>query len=275
MDWAYRAVLTAVVVGAVMMAARLFGRRLAGLLAGLPVISAPALLWLAQEHGSDFAAASAVGGLAACAAAPIFAWGFERAASRHCAGRALAAGALCLALALVVVQPLEGRPLLALGVVAAVCLAVQRAPGRRGLVTRWVRPLRGEPLLSALLAGAVVAAVTLLAQHLGPFWSGVASALPVISACALVHLRLAAGAGEVSRFVTGYVPGIGAKALFLFVFAALAPWVGALWAALPALAAGWIGARALLRQEPAPRQAAAASIGPTDGWPPAGRALER
>ena len=39
MDWTYKAVLTTVTVAAVLMAARWMGRRVAGLLAGLPVIT--------------------------------------------------------------------------------------------------------------------------------------------------------------------------------------------------------------------------------------------
>lgn len=246
MDWSYKAVLTATLVAAVMMAARLFGRRLAGMLAGLPVISAPALLWLAHEQGEAFAAASAVGSLAACAAAPLFAWGFEFTARRRGAGAALAAATLLLVLGLLAAQPLQGRPGLALAVALAVCLVVQRVLARRDAGASWVRPLPGEPWISAVLAGLVVALVTRASQELGPFWSGVATTLPVISACALVHLRLAGSAVEVTGFVSGYVPGLAAKAVFLFIFASTAPLLGAEWALLPALAAGGAAARLLL-----------------------------
>lgn len=73
MDWAYKAMLTALAVAAVLMVATLFSRRLSGLLAGLPVITAPALLWLAHERGAEFAALSATGSVAASAAAALFA----------------------------------------------------------------------------------------------------------------------------------------------------------------------------------------------------------
>lgn len=260
MDWSYKAVLTATLVAAVMMAARLFGRRLAGLLAGLPVISAPALLWLAHEQGAAFAAASAVGSLAACAAAPLFAWGFERTARRRGAGASLGAATLLLVLGLLAAQPLQGRPGLALVAALAVCLAVQRALARRVVVASWVRPLRGEPWISAVLAGVVVAVVTRGAHELGPFWSGVATTLPVISACALVHLRLAGSPGEVTGFVSGYVPGVAAKAVFLFVFASTAPLLEAGWALLAALAAGVAAARVMLPAKRADASARASAL---------------
>jgi hypothetical protein len=245
MDWGYKAVLTAAVVAAVMMAARLFGRPTAGLLAGLPVITTPALLWLADEQGAAFAAASAVGSLAACACAPLFAWAFERSARHHGAGTSLAAATAVLAAAAFASQPLEGHPLAALLAAAAACAAVHRSVGARPAHGHWVRPLRGEPWISAASAGAISALVSVLAVHVGPFWSGLLSTLPIISACAMVHLRLAGGAGDVTRFVTGYVPGLLAKALFLFVFALVAPALGALLAVALALAAGTAGALAL------------------------------
>jgi hypothetical protein len=83
------------------------------------------------------------------------------------------------------------------------------------------------------------------------------STLPLISACALVHLRRAGGPGDVTRFVSGYVPGLLAKAVFLFVFALAAPHLGAVPAVALALAAGAGGAwllaaaqRAAARGEP-------------------------
>lgn len=53
MDWSNKAMLTAATVAALLALARLFGHRLAGILAGLPTVTGPALLWLALDHGAD------------------------------------------------------------------------------------------------------------------------------------------------------------------------------------------------------------------------------
>jgi hypothetical protein len=241
-DWFYKAVLTAAVVAAVMMAARLAGRAAAGWLAGLPVITTPALLWLAREQGAGFAAASAVGSLAACSAAALFALAFERVARRRGVVGALAAGLAVLALSAVLLQPLREHPLAALAVAAVASGVTARAMRRRAARGGWVRPLRGEPWLSAAAAGAIAALVSLLALRLGPYWSGLLATLPIISACALVHLRRAGTEGDVCRFVAGYAPGLFAKALFLFVFALLAPTLGAPVAVVLGLGAGAAGA---------------------------------
>jgi hypothetical protein len=258
MDWAYKAVLTAAAVAAVMMAARLFGRSVAGLLAGLPVITAPALLWLAAEQGDAFAAASAVGSLAACVPAALFAWTFERLARRRGGAKSLLGALLVLAASAVVTLPLAGHALPALLAALLVCGVALRSVSARPACSSWVRPLRGEPWLSALLAGVVSAGVALVAQMVGAFWAGMLSSLPIISACAMLHLRLAGGSGDVTRFVTGYLPGLLAKAVFVFAFALLAPRLGSLAALGLAMVAGAAGAALLARARRGPRVAEAA-----------------
>ncbi len=241
MDWLYKAMLTAAVVAAVMMAARLAGREAAGWLAGLPVITTPALLWLAHEQGAAFAAASAVGSLAACSAAALFALAFERVSRRRGALSALGVGLAVLALAALALRPLDGHPLAALAAAVAAGVVTARVARRDAAHGGWVRPLRGEPWLSAAAAGGIAAGISLLALRLGPYWSGLLATLPIISACALVHLRRAGTPGDVTRFVAGYAPGLLAKALFLFVFALLAPSLGAAVATMLGLAAGAAG----------------------------------
>jgi hypothetical protein len=256
MDWTYKAVLTAITVAAVLLTARLISRRVAGMLAGLPVITVPALLWLSQEQGADFAVRSAVGSAAACAMAPWFAWSFVSLARRHGAAVSLAGAALLAWAAVTVLQLLDGRPLLALVVAALSCVwvlrqvngslvrtqhATPRAAGGAAAAVGGIQaaPLRpGEPWLTAALAGAISAAVCLLAAEVGPYWSGVLSTLPLISACALVHLRRRADMAGLRAFVAGYGLGVLAKALFVCSFAWLAPQGGVAVAMVVAAAVG-------------------------------------
>ena len=236
MDWGYKAALTASLVAAVMMAMRLFDRRWAGLLAGAPVITAPALLWLAHDQGAAFAAHSAVGSVMASAVAPVFAVGYIVMA-RVARPLACTVGASALGLlAAWLLQGLQGQALLSLLVaISAGALALAWLgpipPGS------WVRPLRGEPWLSAGVAGAVTALVGLLAPGLGAFWVGALTGLPLIAGCALVHLHRAGTAANLRRFAQGYVIGIVAKAGFAFVFAqSLGLGIG--WALLAATGTG-------------------------------------
>lgn len=95
MDWAYKAVLTATTVALLLAVAQLFGRRLAGILAGLPTVTGPALVWLALDHGTDFAVEAALGSVAASALCGLFAVGYVRAGRRF--GPVVARLAACAA----------------------------------------------------------------------------------------------------------------------------------------------------------------------------------
>lgn len=258
MDWTYKAVLTAMTVAAVLMAARLMSRRVAGLLAGLPVITVPALLWLAQEQGTAFAVQSAVGSAAACAMAPWFAASFVLLARRFGPAISLAGAALTAWLAVSLLHGLEDRPAMALVAAGLSCAFIQWwlgsarhaasaqgiGPGAGNARTTAARPgaLAGGPWVTAALAGIVSATVALLALRVGPYWSGVLSTLPLISACALVHLHRASGSAALPGFVSGYLVGVLAKALFLCSFAWAAPHWGSAAALVLAAMAGTAGA---------------------------------
>jgi hypothetical protein len=230
MDWGYKAVLTAMTVAAVLMTAQLFGRRLAGLIAGLPVIAAPSLLWIAAEQGAAYAARCAVGSVAACGAAAVFAVIYERVARRHgllpSMGAALAGGGLvALALALLT----RGEQGLAIALLATTTLctwALRRLPAAPA-EARPTRRLRAELLLTATVAGAISAGIALGSPLLGPFWSGLLASLPVISSAVLVQQHLTAPHAARRRFLRGYATGLVGKAAFATAFAGAAAQLGA------------------------------------------------
>lgn len=255
MDWAYKGMLTAVVVAAVLMAAPLFGRRVAGLLAGLPVITIPALLWLSADRGVAFAAESAIGSVAASGAAAVFALTYQRLGQRL--GPALSlVGSLVLAGALAAMLAMANLGAAgALTVALAACALVLRALPAVDPATRPPRPLRGELWIVAGIAGLVSAVLAAGAAQFGPFWSGLLASLPVISACVLVHLHLTADGASIARFLRGYVVGLGCKALFGIGFAVLViHWPAPLAALLALAAALTVGRLAWLRPRPvAPR----------------------
>ena len=238
MDWSYKAMLTAVTVAAVLMAAQFFGRRLAGLLAGLPVIAAPALLWIASEHGASYAARCAVGSICACGAAAVFALAYERLARRggplaSLAGALAAGGIVALALAAAAVTVAS-----ALAATGALCaLAVLRLPVAPA-AARPAQRLRHETILTAVTAGVASATITLLSTQFGEFWSGLLASMPVISASALVHQHLTTTHADRQRFLRGYASGLIGKAAFAATFALAAPSRGALPAMGAAVAVG-------------------------------------
>jgi hypothetical protein len=221
MDWGYKAVLTAMTVAAVLMTAQLFGRRLAGLIAGLPVIAAPSLLWIAAEQGAAFAARCAVGSVAACGAAAVFALIYERMARRHGVTASMAAalsggGVVALSLALMTGGE-QGLPIVLIATAALCAAALIKLPAAAA-TARSPRRLRGELWLTAALAGGVSALVALWSPLLGPFWSGLLASLPVISSAALIYQHLNTPHEDRQRFLRGYATGLVGKAAFAVVF---------------------------------------------------------
>ena len=92
MDWLVKALLTGAGVALLLAAVQLWGRRFAGLVTGLPTVTAPALAWLALARGPGFAAEAAAGSIAASTSCALFATGYALASRRARPLAALAAG---------------------------------------------------------------------------------------------------------------------------------------------------------------------------------------
>ncbi|MCZ8111068.1 MAG: hypothetical protein ACK5Y8_15125 [Betaproteobacteria bacterium] len=229
-----RGALTALLVGALLVAARQFGRRAAGLLTGLPTVTGPAMLWLAIDRGEAYAAAAAVSAVAAAVACAVFALGYGLASRRHRPAAALTIAVLASLLPLPVLALPQWSIVPWLLVASLVCLACQGAlgaligaapegacPPRREAAAPGVPERRGW-LTAAGVSGLVSALAALLAGEVGPFWTGVLISPPLLAAAAAVELhRRPAGAEDALGFLHGYVAGLLARGVFLAAFGAL------------------------------------------------------
>lgn len=230
MDWAYKAALTAATVALLLAVAQLFGRRLAGILAGLPTVTGPALVWLALDLGTEFAVEAALGSVAASAMCGLFAVGYERASRRHGPLRAVvvATVASTLPVPLLLTWSATGAaPALLLVAVVLICVLcvvwipspsagcdVAAAPSRRRHIELWV---------TAAVSGVVSGFTAAAAPEVGPFWAGVLASPPLIAAAVAMHLQLsgAAAEGAVARFLRGYAAGLIGRCSFAAFFALL------------------------------------------------------
>lgn len=235
-----RGAVSATAVAALLAAARRWGGAVAGLLAGLPTITAPALAWLALDRGAAFAAQAAYGAVAAGAACALFALAYARLAPRCGRLPCLVAGAGAsvplLGLAHAAALPLPAL-LIATMLVCAVCLRLQPRPGvpAAAAAPAW--------LWTALAAGAVTALASAAAQGLGPEATGWLTSPPLLAAVIAADLHRPGVAQPVREFLRGYTAGLAARSVFVAAFGALVVPAG-LWAAL-ALAA--LAALLLLR----------------------------
>lgn len=239
MDWGYKAVLTMVSVALVLLVAQMFGRRAAGTLAGLPIITAPALLWMASEHGAAFAARCAVGSIAACGLMALFALVYER-VSRRCGPFMTLAASLCAAATVAIpISAWAASPVRAILFAIACCgLVATLLPAARGAGVTPSSSRRNPIFYTATVAGVVSLVVAFAAHALGPFWAGLLASLPVIAGASLVNQHLTATHADIQRFLRGYVAGLLGKAMFAVTFALLVVQIGVAGTLAMALAVG-------------------------------------
>lgn len=291
MDLIYKSMLTAAMVAVSLMALRLFGGRVAGLLAGLPTTTGPALAWLAFAEGTDFALVATHGSLASSAAAPLFLAAVVAGSGgrRGTPARGLATGlavALCAAwllrswhddLAALAVAALGTTALAA--ALAGRLVAAQsgdRAPPARRCPKRPVarrhpeRPPRRGPWLEAACAGGVTLLTGLLADRLGGYGAGFLAALPLVGACTLWQVQRAGPRAALAGFLRGYAVGNASKTAFVLAMALALPRGGALMGTLSGAAAAVIAlvlvhlsVRRLFQPEGSPRMGRDLAAGTT------------
>jgi hypothetical protein len=243
LDWLYKSMLTAVLVALLLLVMQLWGRRAAGLVAGLPTIAAPALVWLALAEGAAFATEAAAGCVAAGALCALFALGYARAGRHVPAIAALPLACLAAAWPLPLLAFWHPQPAV-LPASLAICLlgaGAWRAPhGERRRIP--VHEAARRPAVhvgltagfSGALSGAVSGAVGLLAGELGAFWAGVVSSAPLIAAVVAVRLHVDHGGHALAPFVRGYCAGLIGRTGFAAVFGLLVAPLGAIGALMGA-----------------------------------------
>ncbi len=207
------------VVGA-SLAARRFGPRVGGLVAGLPVVAGPILLAYALAHGESFAAGAAAGTLLGLVSLIGFSVVYARLAPRlHwlpcmlCGWLAFAAGtALFSALSIP-----DGVSLaLAAAAIAGGIALIPRPPDEHDPPApppSWDLPLR------AACALALVLSLTAIAGWLGPQLSGLLAPFPIIATVLATFTHGQHGVDHMRRLVRGMVCGFAAFALFFFTLA--------------------------------------------------------
>ena len=202
-------------------AGKRWGPNVAGWLAGFPSLTGPILLFLALERGAEFTAQAAVLSLSAVFSAVSFGVAYAWACTRlpwygalACAYAAWTAAVLLLAHLPLTTAWSLGLSLLTLFVAPR---AFPRAHGKWG-----GHPLPTQELALRMAAGAaMVLAVTGAAESLGPTWTGLFAAFPVMSTVLAVFSHRANGPGFVVAMLRAMVGGFYAYITYCLCVAAL------------------------------------------------------
>lgn len=233
-----------VVVSAATMAER-SGPLVAGLIMAMPISVGPAYLMLALTTPPQFIAAAALGSVAANTAVAAFGMVYVLLARRMPMPASLGLALIALFL----VAWFEQRwnpaplPLLMMSTLALVIssLVTRHALSGRKLLAgakRWFDlPLR------ALLVGLVAGAVVTLSHTIGPDWTGLLAAFPLVLTSSIILMQPRVGAAATAAALATAIQGIVIYPLaFLLIYWFSVDW-GVWWAFLAALATivGWAG----------------------------------
>jgi hypothetical protein len=230
-------VLTPVLIGGATLVARRWGPLVGGWIIALPLTSGPVLLFLAVDHGTEFAAAASVGSLAGLAAICAFCLGYTFAATRlgrgdptHRGGSgpvaSVAVSSLAFAVAAVLLQPVVAVSiwpvlLTTLGAVTIAARIIPRSAVAHAPIEhpRWDLPAR------MLVATTLVVGLTAFAPVLGPGWSGLVATFPVYLAVMSAFTHRHTGALAANDVLRGILAGLyGTAAFYVVLHLALVPW---------------------------------------------------
>jgi uncharacterized membrane protein (GlpM family) len=206
-------------------AGRRWGPGVAGWLGGFPSLTGPVLFFLAIERGPAFTAQAAVLSLSAVFSAVSFgvayAWACRRLPWHGALGCGYAAWFAAAYALTIVPQTLAWAAGIAAATLAIAPRAFPRAQGAWG-----AQSLPAQELLLRMAAGAaMVLAVTGAAEALGPAWTGLFAAFPVMSTVLAVFSHRANGPGFVVAMLRAMIGGFYAYATYcLCVALLLGPW---------------------------------------------------
>jgi uncharacterized membrane protein (GlpM family) len=199
---------------AVSLVDRRWGPRVAGRLAGMPVVAGPVLAFIAIEQGRSFGAQAAVGALSSIPGVVWFVAVYAHTALRHRWPRALVLALLAWAVQSWLV--LQGPAGLAwAGGTALLALAV--GPRLVPQVQAPVAVRRSGPadLALRMVAGALITlTATLAAPHLGSRLGGLMAAFPLLSTVVAAATHHRQGGPYVAALLRSMLSGLYALAAF-------------------------------------------------------------
>ena len=204
---ALKLLLVPALLAVISMAGRRWGAGVAGWLAGFPSLTGPVLFFLAIERGPDFTVQAAVVSLSTVFSAVAFGVAYSWACTRlhwfwclACALSAWTAAALLLSRLPLTAAMSLAISLLTLFVGPRVYSRAQAQWGGSAMPAY-------ELVLRMVAGAAMVLAVTATAEALGPAWTGLFAAFPVMSTVLAVFSHRANGPGFAVALLRAMVGG--------------------------------------------------------------------
>lgn len=215
------------VIAVVSLAGRRWGTHIAGLLSGFPVVGGPITVFIAAEQGLDFGTQAATAAIMSVTCLLSFNVAYSWICRRHAWPKALLLSTLVwTAMALCLAQlPMTWPVAVGVSLCALIVTPYLFAPGHTGRPA--TRSRRDLPMRMATGASLTLL-ITALAAHLGPTWSGLIAAFPIIGLVLVLFTHISQGAGPVAYLMRGNLQGLYSFVAFFSVLVWVWPH-GSLW----------------------------------------------
>lgn len=217
-------ILTPLFIGTISLAGRRWGATVSGWLIGLPLTSAPVVLFLALEQGTNFAAHVALGVLVGFVSQAAFCLTYGWLSFRRGWPACWLIGwSVFFAATFAFEQlsiPLPFVPVVFAGVISLLLVALLLFPRQREMVVEAKPPAWDIPV-RIIVATGIVLGLTSAAGLLGPNLSGLLSPLPIFATIFAISTHHFQGAIVARRILHGVLISSFACAVFFLVVASL------------------------------------------------------
>lgn len=217
------------VVALVTVVSQKWGNSIGGILAGLPWVAGPIILFIALEQGLDFAVNSIPGVMVGIIGWSFFCVVYVLVGRRYNALVSVLAGYLAYTLVGVLLNPaidyLNVYQWFALSLLVLFLglFFFPKVPVQHSFS---VKKLKFEIPLRMIIITLFVITITFLAERLGPTWSGILTPFPVMTTVLAIFTHYTQGIYQVRKVYMGLFTGSLGFAFFLFLQAVLMPIYG-------------------------------------------------
>ena len=217
------------VVAFVTMVSKKWGNSIGGILAGLPWVAGPIILFIALEQGLDFAVNSIPGVMVGIIGWSFFCVVYVLVGRKKNALISVLSGYVAYALVGVALTPfisyLNVYQWFVLSLLV-LFLGLFFFPKVKEHKTFSVKTLKFEIPLRMIIITVFVITITFLAERLGPTWSGILTPFPVMTTVLAIFTHYTQGIYQVRKIYMGLFTGSLGFAFFLFLQAILMPSYG-------------------------------------------------
>lgn len=212
----------------VTLAGRKWGSLISGIIASIPWVGGPIILFISIEQGKTFAVQSIPGTMVGIMAWMAFCMSYvvigKRKASPLASALAGYIGYFTLSIVLNFLMPVLSIDLLyGIALISTICSLLFLPKVDHTKKEEIIKRFRYDLPMRMISATLIVVLITYFAQNLGPIWSGILTPIPVITAVLGVFTHYSQGLYGAREIYRGIMIGMIGFMTFMFLLAKLLP----------------------------------------------------